>query len=120
MIRRRSVLQMLAATAVATQYPALHAVAAEKRRLPWRNWSGCQQCLPEDRIAPASIAQLQELVAGSTGVLGLRELALLPFHLLLLVDYLSPSITQSALVLINVSLFLLFSQCVVIGASHRH
>jgi FAD-linked oxidoreductase len=69
MMRRRSVLQMLAATAVAAQYPALQATGAEKRRLPWRNWSGSQQCLPEARVAPASIAQLQELVAGSTGVL---------------------------------------------------
>lgn len=69
MMRRRSVLQMLAATAVASQYPVLPAIGAEKRRLPWRNWSGSQQCLPEARVAPASIAELQELISGSTGVL---------------------------------------------------
>ena len=68
-MHRRSLLQMLAATAVAAQYPALRAVAAEKRRLPWRNWSGSQQCLPQARVAPASMAELQALVAESEGVL---------------------------------------------------
>ena len=38
------------------------------RRLPWRNWSGSQQCLPAARVAPASVAELQELVAGAEGV----------------------------------------------------
>jgi FAD-linked oxidoreductase len=38
-----------------------------QRRLPWRNWSGSQQCLPAARVAPATVAQLQELVAGAGG-----------------------------------------------------
>ena len=38
------------------------------RHLPWRNWSGSQQCLPTARVAPASVAELQELVAGAEGV----------------------------------------------------
>jgi len=37
--------------------------ASPARRLPWRNWSGSQQCLPAARLAPASVAELQELVA---------------------------------------------------------
>lgn len=38
------------------------------RKLPWRNWSGSQRCEPESRKAPASLAELQELVASSQGV----------------------------------------------------
>lgn len=68
-MHRRSVLQALVATAVGSQLAPLSALAAEKRRLPWRNWSGSQQCLPAARKAPASIAELQQLVANSTGVL---------------------------------------------------
>jgi FAD-linked oxidoreductase len=40
---------------------------AKKRPLPWRNWSGSQQCLPAARVAPASVAELQELIALSKG-----------------------------------------------------
>jgi FAD-linked oxidoreductase len=46
----------------------LAASAAQPRRLPWRNWSGSQQCLPAARVAPATVAELQELVAGAAGV----------------------------------------------------
>jgi FAD-linked oxidoreductase len=38
------------------------------RRLPWRNWSGSQQCLPAARVAPATVAELQELLASGKGV----------------------------------------------------
>ena len=41
--------------------------ATKKRTLPWRNWSGSQQCLPAARVAPASVAELQELIALSKG-----------------------------------------------------
>lgn len=37
------------------------------RRIPWRNWSGSQQCLPAARTAPASVAELQELIRTSSG-----------------------------------------------------
>lgn len=47
---------------------ATGAPAGGARRLPWRNWSGSQQCLPAARVAPASVAELQELVAGAEGV----------------------------------------------------
>ena len=45
----------------------LAAAEGGKRRLPWRNWSGSQQCLPEARKAPATVAELQELLASTTG-----------------------------------------------------
>ena len=70
MIKRRSLLNLLVATAVGTVTSPAISLAAEgskKRRLPWRNWSGSQKCLPEFRKAPASVAELQELVASSTG-----------------------------------------------------
>jgi FAD-linked oxidoreductase len=44
--------------------------AAEGARappIPWRNWSGSQQCLPAARSAPANVAQLQELIATAKG-----------------------------------------------------
>ena len=69
MLRRRSLLAALGSLAVAGGLGGLPAIAANKRRLPWRNWSGGQQCLPAARVAPASIAELQELLAGSRGVI---------------------------------------------------
>ncbi|MCP5166869.1 MAG: FAD-binding protein [Pseudomonadales bacterium] len=70
MLRRRSMLTALVAAALAP--PGLlaspGAQAAQPRRLPWRNWSDSQQCLPEARVAPATVAELQELVAGASGV----------------------------------------------------
>ena len=39
------------------------------RKLPWRNWSGSQHCVPDARQAPASVAELQELVASTSGVI---------------------------------------------------
>ncbi len=68
-MRRRSLLQAMAATALAAQLGPAAGLAAPGRRLPWRNWSGNLECLPEARLAPASVAELQELVAGSSGVL---------------------------------------------------
>ena len=64
-------LTALVAAAVAPRLAAADtpAPAADTaRRLPWRNWSGSQQCLPEARIAPASVAELQELIARGKGV----------------------------------------------------
>ena len=48
---------------------ALAAQPAEARRLPWRNWSGLQECFPKARVAPASVAELQEILAEATGTL---------------------------------------------------
>ncbi|MDX1733196.1 MAG: D-arabinono-1,4-lactone oxidase [Halioglobus sp.] len=61
----------MVATAVAgaAPLPGLAAATGAGKRLPWRNWSGSQQCLPLTRTAPASVAELQELVASSAGVI---------------------------------------------------
>ncbi len=44
------------------------ATATGKRPIPWRNWSGSQQCQPAARSAPASLHELQELIAGAKGI----------------------------------------------------
>lgn len=68
MLNRRGLLQALASLSLVGAGGGLPALAATKRRLPWRNWSGSQQCLPEQRVAPASLAELQELLASGSGV----------------------------------------------------
>ncbi|MCV6624193.1 MAG: FAD-binding protein [Cellvibrionaceae bacterium] len=44
------------------------APAKKKRRIPWRNWSGSQECFPAARKAPSSVVELQELVAAAPGI----------------------------------------------------
>ncbi len=74
MIRRRALLHALVAAAVAGQALPRRALAAAEKAaekasaLPWRNWSGSQECVPAARVAPASLAELRELIA-SGGVL---------------------------------------------------
>lgn len=70
MIKRRSVLAALIAAAAGSQVvPRVLAATEAKpaRPIPWRNWSGSQQCLPAARSAPATVAELQELIASATG-----------------------------------------------------
>jgi FAD-linked oxidoreductase len=71
-IRRRSLLGALVAAAIANPAGAWPAVAVAEtkpaRRIPWRNWSGSQECLPAARTAPASVAELQALIAAARGV----------------------------------------------------
>jgi hypothetical protein len=71
-IRRRSLLGALVAAAVAGQALPRQVLAATGKNaappLPWRNWSGSQECLPAARVAPASLAELQELIASGSGV----------------------------------------------------
>ena len=70
MIKRRSVLAALVAAAAGSQLvPRVLAAAdaAPVRPIPWRNWSGSQQCLPAARSAPATVAELQELIASAKG-----------------------------------------------------
>jgi FAD-linked oxidoreductase len=69
-IRRRSVLAALVAAAVGSQAVPRVLAASDKspaRPIPWRNWSGSQQCLPAARSAPATVAELQELIASAKG-----------------------------------------------------
>jgi FAD-linked oxidoreductase len=71
MMKRRNLLQLMVASAIGGNQ-LLHApgtLAQPDKRLPWRNWSGSQQCLPAARTAPSSIEELQQLVQTSTGVL---------------------------------------------------
>jgi FAD-linked oxidoreductase len=72
MIKRRSVLSaLMAAAALGTQSGSMRVLAQAQststQRIAWRNWSGSQQCLPATRSAPASVGELQELIAASTG-----------------------------------------------------
>jgi len=71
-LRRRSVLSALVAAAIGSRSGSMLTFAAgdvaKKRRIPWRNWSGSQECLPTARVAPGSVAELQELIAGASGV----------------------------------------------------
>ncbi len=73
MLKRRTMLSALVAAALSPRADLLSAadpVAATggARRLPWRNWSGSQTCLPQARVAPASVSELQTLVAEGSGV----------------------------------------------------
>ncbi len=58
---RRQLLQIAGALAASGLAP--RALAAP---IPWRNWSGSQYCQPNSRLAPANLAELQEIVAGSS------------------------------------------------------
>jgi len=66
-------LQLLVASALGTSaFPASVLSAPPgptSRRLPWRNWSGSQHCLPAHRAAPASVAELQELIRSAKGTI---------------------------------------------------
>lgn len=69
MIKRRDFLTTLVTAAAGSALaPTLLHAAAEKRRIPWRNWSGSQQCFPAARKAPANVTELQELITSAPGV----------------------------------------------------
>lgn len=71
MFKRRDVIGALVTGALGVGVNPGWAVSTgkttEKRRLPWRNWSGSQQCYPQSREAPESIEALQNLIASATG-----------------------------------------------------
>lgn len=73
MVSRRSVLQLLVSAAIVGGglAPGARANSAERssRVLPWRNWSGSQECLPRARVAPSSLSELQEIVATASGTI---------------------------------------------------
>ncbi|GAB2902451.1 D-arabinono-1,4-lactone oxidase [Microbulbifer echini] len=41
----------------------------KRKGIHWRNWSGSQVCLPSERLAPKTIAELQQRVADSKGTI---------------------------------------------------
>lgn len=55
-------LAMLSRTVIAD---AVATGKSPKKGIAWRNWSGAQQCVPAARKAPASVAELQELLANA-------------------------------------------------------
>ncbi|NQX89873.1 MAG: FAD-binding protein [Halioglobus sp.] len=69
MIKRRDILATLVAAMVGPAGLARATMPAStgKRRIPWRNWSGSQVCRPLQRVAPASVEDLQVLVAEARG-----------------------------------------------------
>ncbi len=71
MINRRNLLGAMVAAAVGSKTLPLRALDAaqngKSRVIPWRNWSGSQQCVPAARSAPATVAELQELIASANG-----------------------------------------------------
>lgn len=79
MMKRRDLLGLMVGTALSgasglaisdsgSATAASSAKTAGKRRLPWRNWSGSQQCLPAQRTAVASVEDLQQLIRSTTSV----------------------------------------------------
>ncbi len=66
MISRRGVIQALVAAAVCTTGGMVPA-ALGARPIPWRNWSGSQACYPAQRVAPASVEELREVISGTAG-----------------------------------------------------
>ena len=70
MLNRRSMLTALVTTAMGARSIGLAASdASPKRKLPWRNWSGSQQCVPDARKAPATVAELQQLITSTSGTI---------------------------------------------------
>ena len=49
------------------QAPAATTGPDGRRRLPWQNWSGYQHCLPAERLAPASLDELVDLMKRAPG-----------------------------------------------------
>ena len=66
-MKRRHFLHSLTAAALSTSISTDFLLAQEPRRLPWKNWSGSQSCLPEARKAPSSMSELQEIIRSANG-----------------------------------------------------
>ncbi|MFA0812362.1 D-arabinono-1,4-lactone oxidase [Microbulbifer epialgicus] len=73
--RRRFITTVAAGSAALAAAPIstiartmMQAAGQNKHRVvPWRNWSGSQQCLPSKRLAPKDVTELQQVVAEATG-----------------------------------------------------
>ena len=66
-MRRRQLLQMLAALGSTALPQALRAAIEPMRPFVWRNWSGAQSCIPASRPAPASEDDLASWLQQSSG-----------------------------------------------------
>ena len=75
MIQRRDLLKTLVAASLTSALPgsflftdkAFANNQASPARIPWKNWSGNQQCLPAKRVAPRSAAELSDIIRHSKG-----------------------------------------------------
>lgn len=71
MINRRTLLGLLAASAVVPSQLSLANPSPTKKRrsIPWRNWSGSQVCQPSARLAPGTLDELQQAVSAASGTI---------------------------------------------------
>ena len=67
MPNRRQLLKYFAALSAASFGGGMLSQSAAARVIGWKNWSGSQSCVPSARLAPASLPELQQLVAESVG-----------------------------------------------------
>ncbi len=65
---RRALLRQLVHLSLAASL-APWQLAQARKPIGWKNWSGSQSCLPQRRVAPDTIAALQQLVADARGTL---------------------------------------------------
>ena len=65
MPNRRQLLKYFAAFSAASVGGGMLSQSAAARVIAWKNWSGSQSCVPSARLAPASVPELQQLVAES-------------------------------------------------------
>lgn len=71
MINRRNLLQTFVAATVAAAAPIPNIASASTSKsgakgMAWRNWSGNQSAYPSQRLAPASVAELQEVLRSNS------------------------------------------------------
>lgn len=69
MLSRRHFLTSLVTIAASQAFTPGLLSAAGKKKIPWRNWSGSQQCFPSARKAPANLQELQQVITESQGVI---------------------------------------------------
>ncbi|MFB3076836.1 MAG: FAD-binding protein, partial [Lysobacterales bacterium] len=65
--RRQFLKLFAAATASGIAGGSWLSQTASSRVIEWKNWSGSQSCVPRARLAPATLQELQQLVASSNG-----------------------------------------------------
>jgi len=79
-MNRRNLLSLMISTAAGTALAPAMSLAnsatttgattppkTARRAIAWRNWSGSEECFPQARKAPGSVAELQELITTAKG-----------------------------------------------------